>query len=72
MGKPIKIGDRVRAISNGEHNHMPDYYPVPGTIGVVKDTCDGLVYVRWPAGSVGMGGTWSCPVWSVEAITDEN
>lgn len=54
----FRRGDRVRFVDTPEamkkHCHAPQFYPMPGTVGIAREsmTPRGEVQVQWPYGSV--------------------
>ena len=43
----LKVGMKVRAISEAEHKEFPRWFPKPGTIGTVTDVGNDDVCVEW-------------------------
>lgn len=51
---PGKGGGRMKVMFLCKHKHIvhPEYYPKPGTIGVVMSSSANFYSVRWPDNSV--------------------
>lgn len=48
----MKVGDKVRFTSSEMHEIAPDFYPEPGTVGVIRQTEKrGGFWVQWPIGT---------------------
>ena len=66
MGK-FKVGDKVKYI-NTDHAEHPDFYPLYGTIGEIKEDCGDSYCVQWPKGSTSDDDCWCCNESDLEAI----
>lgn len=68
-----EIGDRVMAIFEDLHRIHPEYYPKPGTVGVVCYSNKQYSYIRvqWPKGSTSLHDQFYCPTEYVEITTEK-
>lgn len=57
----FRVGDEVKYIGN-EHNIDPQYYPVKGTLGIIKriDVNNHLCEIQWRKGSTSKDDRWWC------------
>lgn len=70
----LKIGLYVKANSRIPHNECPQFYPKPGTIGIIKVVYANCADIKWQAGSTSDDDTWlaNCDWLNVyRGITDE-
>ncbi len=65
--KKFKVGDKVKYI-NTDHAERPDFYPLYGTIGEIKEDCGNNYCVQWPKGSTSDDDCWCCDESDLEAI----
>ena len=64
----FNIGDKVKYIGK-EHEETPEFYPVVGTVGLVKRIdSDGYYWVQWPKGTTSNGDCWCCDDNDIELI----
>ena len=64
----FKTGDKVRYIGK-DHNDMPEFYPLVGTIGtVVKEDGNTDWYIQWPKGSTSKEDCWYCDENDIELV----
>lgn len=62
-------GDRVKYGGN-DHIAAPEYYPPPGTVGVVNRVCDNRAQVQWPAGSTSRDDLWYADLEDITLVED--
>ena len=65
--KKFKVGDKVKYI-NTDHAEHPDFYPLYGTIGEIKEDCGDSYCVQWPKGSTSDDDCWCCNESDLEAV----
>ncbi len=60
MANKLKKGDIIVATDDisDVHKRYPDYYPAPGTAGMIIDTYDCNIYVQWSKGSTSLNDDW--------------
>lgn len=66
----VKIGDKVKIIDN-KTICSQRWYPLIGTIGVVKENCDLNCFVQWPKGSTSNDDKWYCNYNRLEVLKCE-
>lgn len=62
----LKKGDKVRFTNAVLHEMIPQFYPKPGTIGIVHHDHDELI--QWPTGSTSLDDLWRAPGHSMELV----
>ena len=67
--KKFKVGDKVKYI-NTDHAEHPDFYPLYGTIGEIKEDCGNNYCVQWPKGSTSDDDCWYCDENDIELVKD--
>ena len=65
----LHTGDRVKYGGN-DHIAAPEYYPPPGTVGVVNRVCDNRAQVQWPAGSTSRDDLWYADLEDITLVED--
>lgn len=70
-GKPLAPGDKVRFTDEEAHRQFPQFYPEPGTVGVVDEIDeDRAIWVQWPEGATKEPGRWCCSKYSMEVVEE--
>ena len=67
----VKIGSKVRMINGKLHNENPRWFPVVGTVGVVRNLCDINCDVQWPKGTTSWQDKWWCNYEHLEVLLCE-
>lgn len=70
----LKIGLYVKANTKMPHKEHPEWYPKPGTIGIIKVIYANSADVKWQYGSTSDNDCWlsNCDWFNVyRGITDE-
>ena len=67
----VKIGSKVRMINGKLHNESPRWFPVVGTVGVVRNLCDINCDVQWPKGTTSWQDKWWCNYEHLEVLLCE-
>lgn len=67
----VKIGSKVRMINGKLHNENPRWFPVVGTVGVVRNLCDINCDVQWPKGTTSWQDKWWCNYEHLEILLCE-
>lgn len=67
----VKIGSKVRMINGKLHNEIPRWFPVVGTVGIVRNLCDINCDVQWPKGTTSWQNKWLCNYEHLEVLLCE-
>lgn len=67
----VKIGSKVRMINGKLHNETPRWFPVVGTVGIVRNLCDINCDVQWPKGTTSWQDKWWCNYEHLEVLLCE-
>lgn len=67
----VKIGSKVRMINGKLHNENPRWFPVVGTVGIVRNFCDINCDVQWPKGTTSWQDKWWCNYEHLEVLLCE-
>lgn len=67
----VKIGSKVRMINGKLHNENPRWFPVVGTVGIVRNLCDINCDVQWPKGTTSWQDKWWCNYEHLEVLLCE-
>lgn len=67
----VKIGSKVRMINKEAHKNYPRWFPVVGTVGVVRNLCDINCDVQWPKGTTSWQDKWWCNYEHLEVLLCE-
>ena len=67
----VKIGSKIRMINGKLHNENPRWFPVVGTVGVVRNLCDINCDVQWPKGTTSWQDKWWCNYEHLEVLLCE-
>lgn len=67
----VKIGSKVRMINGKLHNEIPRWFPVVGTVGIVRNLCDINCDVQWPKGTTSWQDKWWCNYEHLEVLLCE-
>lgn len=67
----VKIGSKVRMINKEAHKNYPQWFPVVGTVGIVRNLCDINCDVQWPKGTTSWQDKWWCNYEYLEVLLCE-
>lgn len=67
----VKVGSKVRMIDGELHNEKPQWFPVVGTVGIVRNLCDINCDVQWPKGTTSWQDKWWCSYEHLEVLLCE-
>lgn len=67
----VKIGSKIRMINGKLHNENPRWFPVVGTVGIVRNLCDINCDVQWPKGTTSWQDKWWCNYEHLEVLLCE-
>lgn len=67
----VKIGSKIRMINGKLHNENPRWFPVVGTVGIVRNLCDMNCDVQWPKGTTSWQDKWWCNYEHLEVLLCE-
>lgn len=67
----VKIGSKVRMINGKLHNENHRWFPVVGTVGIVRNLCDINCDVQWPKGTTSWQDKWWCNYEHLEVLLCE-
>lgn len=56
----VKVGNKVRMIDGEIHNEKPQWFPVVGTVGIVRTLYYINCEVQWPKGTTSWKDKWWC------------
>lgn len=67
----VKIGSKVRMINSELHNNYPRWFPIVGTVGIVKKLNSSDCDVQWPKGTTSWQDKWWCNYEHLEVLLCE-
>ena len=67
----VKVGSKVRMIDDKAHNENPRWFPVIGTVGVVRKLDNSNCDVQWPKGTTSWQDKWWCNYEYLEVLLCE-
>lgn len=67
----VKVGSKVRMIDKKAHLICPDWYPVVGTMGVIKKLGYNTCEVQWHKGTTSENDKWWCTYKRLEVLLCE-
>lgn len=67
----VKIGSKIRMINGKLHNENPRWFPVVGTVGIVRNLCDINCDVQWSNGTTSWQDKWWCNYEHLEVLLCE-
>ena len=67
----VKVGSKIRMINGKLHNENPRWFPVVGTVGIVRNLCDINCDVQWPKGTTSWQDKWWCNYEHLEVLLCE-
>lgn len=67
----VKVGSKVRMIDDKAHNENPRWFPVIGTVGVVRKLDNSNCEVQWPKGTTSWQDKWWCNYEHLEVLLNE-
>ena len=67
----VKVGSKVRMIDDKAHNENPRWFPVIGTVGVVRKLDNSNCDVQWPKGTTSWQDKWWCNYEYLEVLLNE-
>ena len=56
----VKVGNKVRMIDGKIHNEKPQWFPIVGTVGIVRNLYYINCEVQWPKGTTSWKDKWWC------------
>ena len=56
----VKVDSKVRMIDEDCHNNYPRWFPIVGTVGIVKKLNSSNCNVQWPYGTTSRDDKWDC------------
>lgn len=67
----VKVGSKVRMIDEDCHNNYPRWFPIVGTVGIVKKLNSSNCNVQWPYGTTSRDDNWDCKYKRLEVLVCE-
>ena len=67
----VKVGSKVRMIDEDCHNNYPRWFPIVGTVGIVKKLNFSNCNVQWPYGTTSRDDKWDCKYKRLEVLLCE-
>ena len=67
----VKVGSKVRMIDEDCHNNYPRWFPIVGTVGIVKKLNSSNCNVQWPYGTTSRDDKWDCKYKRLEVLLCE-
>lgn len=67
----VKVGSKVRMIDDKAHNENPRWFPVIGTVGVVRKLDYINCEVQWPKCTTSWQDKWWCNYEYLEVLLNE-
>lgn len=67
----VKMGDKVRMINGKLHNEIPRWFPIVGTLGIVRKLDYINCEVQWPNGTTSCQDKWWCNYEHLEVLLCE-
>ena len=67
----VKVGSKVRMINSELHNENPRWFPVAGTVGIVRKLDYINCEVQWPKGTTSWQDKWWCNYEHLEVLLCE-
>ena len=67
----VKVGSKVRMIDDKAHNENPRWFPVIGTVGVVRKLDNINCDVQWPKNATSWQDKWWCNYEHLEVLLNE-
>lgn len=67
----VKVGSKVRMINKEVHKNYPQWFPVVGTVGIVRNLCYINCDVQWPKGTTSWQDKWWCNYEHLEVLLCE-
>lgn len=67
----VKVGSKVRMIDGELHKEKPQWFPVVGTVGIVRNLWYINCEVQWPKGTTSWKDKWWCNYEHLEVLLSE-
>ena len=67
----VKVDSKVRMIDEDCHNNYPRWFPIVGTVGIIKKLNSSNCNVQWPYGTTSRDDKWDCKYKRLEVLLCE-